>query len=368
MSNTKKVKLTKAQEAQRQERRGNLLLALKTLVSNDACVRASREWKGFKGHGVPIIIALISVILALIPSLVSRLNVNAGATFLGTPNYSYNIGLSDFTQKMNANGVHIKIENQKIVTEGNLNTVFNYPATEEEKGAEGNPNMQWYHVTTERFENKKTVFEAFINNKADLDDLTFFKNIAGTTDASQTPDGKYRANKISWSYIAIGKESIVFAEYNQITGAVYAYITGIYDRLEGYDLISSEYPSSDLKGMDFENAMSKKWINTINQSYQTQKLYSTFQYLGILEAIYTGLIILFGFLIWIMTRGKNNPLRVYTIWQCQRMSYWASFTPAVLSIPVGFFLSSSSLGMFGFIFIFGMRLMWMSMKALRPVQ
>jgi hypothetical protein len=46
------------------------------------------------------------------------------------------------------------------------------------------------------------------------------------------------------------------------------------------------------------------------------------------------------------------------------MSYWAAFTPAVLACGLGFAFSTYAL--FIFILFYGMRIMWMSMKNLRP--
>lgn len=375
--NKKKRKLTPAQQQARKERLANLGLALKTLVNNDACIKASREWKGFQGHGVPIIVGILSVLLALIPSLVSRLNVSAGNTFLGSPNYSYDVGISNFTKAMNEHSIHVRVEDGVLKTEGDLDLVFGYTETTSE--------VKWYHEETTRYEtkvitssetssseavapvvSKKTTFEAFINTLSISDD-EFFLNLTGDSGASKTPDGKYRDTLIGWNYIAFGKNEVVFAEYKE-DGTMYTYLRGQYDRLNGYDFASSNAVSADLKGDEFIKATAEKWKNVLNLSYESTKIMQTFQYIEILSGVYAGLLILFGFLIWVMTRGKNNPMRIFTFWQTQRMAYWASFAPAVLSIPVGFMMSSSAIGMFGFIFLFGMRIMWMSMKALRPAQ
>ena len=366
MSNKQKRKLSKAEAAAKAQRRANHILALKTLISNDACIQTSREWSGFKGHGVPVIIAILSVLLAIIPSFVTRITVNAGDTFLGSPSYSYDTGLSEFTKAMSDNSVHITIKNGAIVTEGNVSSIFNYPANPAD---EGTTEMKWYHVSTNRFEKETTVFEVFLNNKADLEDKDFFNNVMSNTDGSKTPDGKWRPTKITWNYLAIGKNSMVFAKFNPTKGTMVTYMNGQYDRLENVDLAAQTVPENpNAKGYDYITGATAKWKVIINQSYETQKIAGTFQYVGILSGVYAGLMVLFGFLIWVMTRGKNNPLRVFTVWETQRMSYWASFSPAVLSIIGGFLLRTSTIGMFAFIFIFGMRLMWMSMKALRPMQ
>jgi maltodextrin utilization protein YvdJ len=65
-----------------------------------------------------------------------------------------------------------------------------------------------------------------------------------------------------------------------------------------------------------------------------------------------------------MTRGKSNPFRVYTFWECQKIAYWASLAPAILAMILSFSLPAYA--MIYYIFFYGMRIMWMSMRSLRP--
>ena len=73
---------------------------------------------------------------------------------------------------------------------------------------------------------------------------------------------------------------------------------------------------------------------------------------------------IFGLVVFLLTRGKRNPFRVYTFWETQKIAYWAGVAPALLSLALGFLLTQFSLMLF--IFLFGMRLMWLSMKTMRP--
>ncbi|MDD7715503.1 MAG: hypothetical protein PUJ84_06330, partial [Mollicutes bacterium] len=99
---------------------------------------------------------------------------------------------------------------------------------------------------------------------------------------------------------------------------------------------------------------------------ETQKNTQSWTYCGIMAAVYVGLEFLFGLVIFLMTRGKRNPFRIYTFWETQKMAYWASVSPAILSLIVGFLLPQFA--MMGFIFLFGLRIMWMSMRSLRPYE
>jgi hypothetical protein len=73
---------------------------------------------------------------------------------------------------------------------------------------------------------------------------------------------------------------------------------------------------------------------------------------------------LLGLTVFLMTRGKTNPFRIYTFWECQKIAYWAAFSPSVLAL-IGF--AFPAYAPLVYIFLYGMRVMWMSMRSLRPV-
>ena len=87
-------------------------------------------------------------------------------------------------------------------------------------------------------------------------------------------------------------------------------------------------------------------------------------WVGIVAAIFVALTFILGLTVFLMTRGKRNPFNVYTFWQSQKIAYWASFTPAVLAMILSFIVPSWAI--LFYIFLFGMRIMWMSMRSLRP--
>ena len=76
-----------------------------------------------------------------------------------------------------------------------------------------------------------------------------------------------------------------------------------------------------------------------------------------------GISIFMGFMLWVLTRGKNN-LRWFGIWETQKIVGWTTVTPAILTTGLGFLISSFSQVMFPL--LLGVRIMWLSMKLLRP--
>jgi hypothetical protein len=73
-----------------------------------------------------------------------------------------------------------------------------------------------------------------------------------------------------------------------------------------------------------------------------------------------------GFLMWILTRGKNNPNNYFTPWLTQKVEARLALSPAIITLIAGFFLVNQAPLIF--ILTLGLRVMWISMKELRPQQ
>ena len=120
-----------------------------------------------------------------------------------------------------------------------------------------------------------------------------------------------------------------------------------------------------LRDADYINAVQKNFEKLYNDSYLTTKNKTVLTYTLMFFGIYVALVVLMGLLIFILTRGKKNPMNYLTYWTCTKISMWSAFAPGVLAMIMGFLLSNFAT-MF-FIILFGLRVMWLSMKNLRPV-
>ena len=65
-----------------------------------------------------------------------------------------------------------------------------------------------------------------------------------------------------------------------------------------------------------------------------------------------------------MTRGKNNPNRIIKWYQCFLIAFYASLCPGLLTLVFGFILSGMEIMLY--VLTFGVRVMWMSVRNLRP--
>ena len=85
---------------------------------------------------------------------------------------------------------------------------------------------------------------------------------------------------------------------------------------------------------------------------------------GVSLAVNGGVVILLGFIMFFLTRGKQNPNRYIKWYEALNMAMWASFLPGIIALCVGF--AFPGMEMMLFLIAFGFRAMWMSMRNLRP--
>ena len=117
---------------------------------------------------------------------------------------------------------------------------------------------------------------------------------------------------------------------------------------------------------DYINGVYKNFKKFLDKSYETLKIKNTWVTSAIYLGIFFGLSVIMGFLMWLLTRGKNNPNNYYTPWLTMKIQARLGLAPALITLAVGFFLTSYAPMIF--IMTVGLRVMWVSMKELRPIQ
>ncbi len=365
----------------RPETVAKLKLGFSTIISNDAVVRAGREFHWW----TPIILAVLSVIVALVPSMVSSFNVNAGNSILGT-SYGAETGLAYFLNDLSKTDADIKIADSKAEAT-NWGSIAN------------DSTGKWYqHVSASTGE---VTFEAYYNYfKESLSDYDFLYNriLKGLTPegsvASSSSSSESSATSTSESSSSATSSravdalpyhtNCVFFGYQYFylvtfatTSSAANVVGGQYDRLNGVSIKS--LATSDLNNKAYANTFDanprgyaeevrKTFIDFTNRSYETIKIQRAWTTTGIMAAVFAGMEILLGLVIFLITRGKRNPYRIFTFWETQKMAYWAAPTPAVISLILGFLIGGSSLGQFAFIMVYGIRVVWLSMRTLSPAR
>ena len=104
----------------------------------------------------------------------------------------------------------------------------------------------------------------------------------------------------------------------------------------------------------------------LDRSYETLKIQNTLVSCSIYLGIYFGMSFLMGLIMFLLTRGKKNPNNYFSLWLCLKIQARLGFCPGLITMIAGFFLVTQTPIIF--VMTIGLRVMWISMKELRPVQ
>lgn len=362
MSNKKKIKAKKANpnkpSAWSKIWAGTKYFA-KSWISNDQVVDArTKPWY------YAIIIGIISVLLAVIPMMTNEFKVKGG-DFLGAPSYDYASQLCDFTADMKTKGVDLVVENGEISDAGTTKWIDAYPDGYYAHVIERSVS---YVKTDAAGENPEVVVE-----KVKFVDFAVYLNLDGDINetAKTVFEGKNPtvadekvSDKFNINVMFISKDSF-FCYKKDPTMQQNSSLSRQYKFDAKNPAGESKYSLTTLLGADQEETIAN-WTTFMTDAHKSTKNKRGWATTGMGVGIYAGLTLILGVVVFIMTRGKNNPFRHYKFWECQKIAYWSAFAPAVLALAFGFLLKNYSLLLF--ILFSGVRVMWMSMRTLKPYQ
>ena len=316
----------------------NFKLFLKSLISNHACVEGGRK----KPWYAAVIIFIVAMALALIPIFVQTIT-KQGDSIVSTNRYEMDVASYRFVETINEKGIDMKVQDHKlIVNEEKWNDTFT------DKDASGNncyihchndsPDLGVYYIPSVRLTDDK--YSSIVN----------FPSV--------NENGEAITVSRTYSYILFTEENVYIYIYarakssNQSIGTIY----GDYKYLDDGYSINAMYTES-------VNATWDNWTEFYRLAYNNTRLELTWKTTLIMFGVNAGISIFMGFMLWVLTRGKTN-LNWFGIWETQKIVYWTTLTPAILTTGLGFLISSFSQVMFPL--LLGVRIMWLSMKLLRP--
>ena len=359
----------------------NLKLVLRSIISNDACIEGGRN----RPWWISIIMVFVSIIMTMVPTLVNTLKAK-GDDFVNKNTNNYEVSALRFVEEINNAGLEMKVvekdgKKQLELTKGELknaeawNEVFYNVNTSgincyTHFNVENKIDFQVFYYDGDfdakykGADNKNTTFlvqkitSEYFTTKIEKDDGTFEeKTTAVARNSSFIIFGKYAAK--SYLYNVNGTQTNSFA--------------GDYKYLENgftFNSLNENKKSSDIATMgseEYSAYRSTAWANYktfFRNSYKSYKVKNVFTQLAIVLGINVGITFFMGVMLFILTRGKANPYRVYNFWETQKMVYWATPTPAVLAMVAGFIFPTFA--QVAFPLVIGVRIMWMSMKSLNP--
>ncbi len=360
----------------------HIILLLKTLINNNACVEAART-REKKYNIFPVVFAVVALFLACLPICITGFQVQ-GQNWVNTTN-NIDDGLYRFGEMNKSSTVKMKI----IEKDGNKNKhemVFENGTWENIAGVGAtfdnitgyNHRAQLDKLTAFTYEDQGTkLFEVFyydgnvhdVKTNKDLTFAEFYTYIAGNVNPYNTDqcmrvtrkddgsiDTKLARNN---AFMVFSKDQFFGANFNlKGSGTTTGSMLFDYDHTKvGTDILHDFFDEAG-----HQAGTLTKWKGFFNEGYINIRHNNTWRSTYIVLGINGGVLIFMGFMVWVLTRGKNNPFRIYTFWDSEKIAMYASLTPGILSL-IGFI--SSSLAMMLFVLCCGVRVMWLSMRTLR---
>lgn len=354
----------------RQTTKENLKNIFGSLISNQRAIEGSKR----NPWWVALIMIIIAVILPIIPLMVNTAT-SYGAQFVekNTVNYFEN-NLVYSTMKLKDLGYNFKINDDKQllmyqndvdVTETHNSSVDVTPLFSYVNSRTNQYDFQVY------FSNRPTTSKTTQSTVSNLIKAIEEKHyLTGTTIVKSELDKEdstyYRPSLLilykAGMYVDIVTPNTTTKLVSQ--GCDWKNSpTNVYllDRLlgEGYN-----NADTDIKNQAYCEGVYKNWKTLFNEGYVDTRnqtlLFTSLIFLG----IYFGLTIFMGLMIFLLTRGKRNPFNYLSFMACQKICAWSAVSPALLGMILGFMFSQYAV-MF-FIILLGVRVMWLTMKQLRP--
>ena len=329
------------------------------LISNASALRGAKAGPLW----LTILFFVFALLLPIIPIFVQQVTTN-GSTFLDK--YSYNLDRTvtalAIDLKDNRN-VEFSINNDHLLSineNGNPVDFANYGSSNAyatyTDASNGQFELALYLSTAETDKQKET----FI---AEVDAIHYAWN---STTTSIEASNIYRPNTI-----ILFKDGIYVCVYGHNTTSIVAnsYL-GDFKKMSANDkcletLLTVDGVAKNMYDNHYTLGVYNNFKKALDKSYETLKVKNTGLTCLIYFGIFFGASLLMGLLMFLLTRGKNNPNNYFSFWLCLKIQARLSFCPGLLTMIIGFFLTSQIPLIM--IMLLGLRVMWISMKELRPI-
>lgn len=349
----------------------NFKLIMKSLINNDACIEGGRTKKWY----FALIFIVLSLVLAILPIMVTSLQAQ-GSDFT---NLSY---LYNYDNAIVAFSDHLEDNNLSMVVSEDANGRFLNVDSEAWDNVQSGPKnifKQYVHLNND----DEIDFEVYYTSAVGEEFVNYYTLVSENKSPLNGLPRDLDATARSISYLIFGRERMVGQLFQPGNTTALSGVSGDYLNLElGLDLktlatvvlndityvTSQDAKFSEVGGAllaeQYRKAVISKWNVVYDDIYYNTKMTTARDSTLIMLGVDALLIFFMGLMIFILTRGKRNPFRIYTFWETQKISYWASFTPSLLALIFGFIFTEYAVMIF--VMLIGVRIMWMSMKSLKP--
>ena len=347
----------------------NFKLIMKSLINNDACIEGGRTKRWF----FAIIFAVLSLVLAVLPIMVTSLQAQGSDFTAGNYLYNYDNAIVAFSDSLADNNLSM------VVSEDANGRFLAVDKTQWEAAYTANAYKQYVHLNND----SKVDFEVYYTEAVGQEFVDYYTLVS----QNKSPiDGSWREaadTARSTSYLIFGRERMVGQLFQPGNTTALSGVSGDYLKLDlgfafkslatveidGVTYVTSHddkfsEPNGFLSIDAYRRQIQNKWNDVYDAVYYNTKMVTARDSTLIMLGVDALLIFFMGLMIFILTRGKRNPFRIYTFWETQKIAYWASFTPSLLALIFGFIFTEYAVMIF--VMLIGVRIMWMSMKSLKP--
>ena len=379
-------KLKKAKKGMNPKVKFTLVNSFKGLISNQAVIDGSRGSPWW----VAVIFFAFSSLLPLIPTFAQLSKMN-GAAFISNLNYGLDDQLSRFAYREKLAGYEFKVEGGLLHYYENYDFETHTGTKKDDKFVK--PDEAYFENRTCSFSivnsntnqfDAKFYFWVDENLSANVDKIirqTYLVKGNNGSDGQGIPNPEMKDVKVYLPNIIIFTPTtmaVALYKENSTTAAGSSYggldwlntrtDIGLVERLLGKELINVTDPDKEDAFVNKHRAdVLNAFRDVCTETYLNQKNKTKWTNTGIYLAIYSGVIIFLGLIVFILTRGKNNPYKFLNIWECQKISWWGAASPAILGTLLSLIFSGNTIGQMAFILLVSLRIMWLSMKQLRPM-
>lgn len=341
-----------------------------SLISNQRAIDGAKEMPWY----VALIFLLLSAFIPVIP-LMTNISSSYGSQFLKT--YTY-----DLDTALTGAAINMRKENKEFIIKDDKLTYYvdNTPKIIDTT-QDLTPVGSYINSQTNEYElliyHSSRLTSKVENNLSNLiNEVNKIKFISGST--NEYVEGTEGVTTYIPHILILHTDVLYLVTYkigtttvaNTLSGYNYKNLTKLSSNnqlnLLEYTLTVDGKILDDTSIIDTANksAVLSNWKKVFDKAYEDVKsrtlLYNTLIFIG----IYFGLILFMGLMVWLLTRGKKNMFHFLKIWDCQKISYWASLSPAILALILGFIMPQFA--SMSFIVLEGIRIMWLSMKQLKP--
>ncbi len=337
-----------------------------SLVNNAAAIRGAKAGPLW----LTIVMFILSVLLPVVPIFVNNITTN-GDAFVSSYSYGLERYFTQVAMNIEATEHKVGFKDHKLLIldpSGNEIDYNNYGTTQAFSSYKDEVTKEYtfaiYVSDAMKTADKKAVY----NNVTSV----FY---ATGTDVTTT----YNKNDAAASYrpsLMIMFKDEVYVQINKGSKTVKNSLGGDYLTIkdtEDYlaELLTvktkaGEVVAQDITSKEYTDGVFKNFRKFLSKTYETRKIKNSLATSGIYLAIFFGLAVVMGMLMWLLTRGKNNPNNYYTPWLTMKIQGRLGLAPGIITLIVGFFLTNYAPLIY--IMTLGLRAMWVSMKELRPIQ